>query len=389
MFTVQTVRLYPTELQQQTLDSWMSTARRVWNHYLEHRIKSYKRRKQSAGRFEQFNMLTKWRKNDKKISAVPLRVERDAIDRLQKAFDAFFRRLKANETPGFPRFKGRGQWRSLNFSKIAQYVRCGMIAVPKLGLIPCRNLRGIVGIVKGLRVVKRADRWFAQLLIDNGNQPPEKTPIIKSIGIDLGLTSFAAMSDGEKVAAPKLFRQLESKLRRAHRSLSRKKKGSKRRLKAKKRLARIYLKIADQRSDFTHRISKRIVKSFDLIVVEDLNIKAMRKGRFSKSIADAGWGQFLCQLSYKAERAGKTFVRVDAKGTTQLCSSCGEKVPKTIRDRVHDCPHCGLKLCRDLNAARNILQRGVVAVGDEFTHGEIPTSGRCKSVDANRGTVKS
>jgi len=175
----------------------------------------------------------------------------------------------------------------------------------------------------------------------------------------MGLKAFLITDEGEEVAIPQPYRQAEKRLKRVQRSLSRKKKGSNRRKKAIKRVAKLHLKVANQRKDFHYKTAKKLLNKGKHIGHEDLNVKGIARTRMAKSTYDAGWGTFLQILSIKAERAGLMAIAVNPNGTTQDCSKCGQKVPKTIRDRWHSCPHCGCELDRDHNAAINIKQRGV------------------------------
>ncbi len=379
-----TVRLYPTALQEGAFFDVLNVTRRIYNHFLEHRQKAYRRRKESVSYNSQTAMLTRWRRNDSRIATVPYNFSREALKRLDRAFKSFFRRVKDGAEPGYPRFKGRDRWRSFEVLQTGNYVRDGKIRVPKLGLVRCRNLRDFEGITRSLRIIRKADRWFAQLLIDDGQEAPPRRPIERTIGLDLGLTHFVVGSDGHAIPAPKYFRKLEQKLARAQREVSRKRKGSQNRRKAVVKLQRMHLRVVDARADFAHKLSKFYVDRYDLIAVEALNIENMIKGRLTKGIMDAAWNQFLWDLSYKAERAGMQVVAVNPRGTTQNCSQCGQVVPKTLRDRVHHCPSCGLKLSRDHNAARNILNRGLEIVSNTPGRGEIHACGEpgCRLVEA-------
>lgn len=360
MLKVMVVRLYPNREQERKFIEYLDVSRRVYNHFLEHRKKAYQRRKQSVHYNEQTAMLTKWRANNARVEAVPFSVTREALKRLNRAFQNFFRRCEEGAAKkGYPRFKARDRWHSFEQLQAGKYIRGNRIFVPKVGEVRGRNIRPIVTTQKSLRVLRRGSKWFAQILYDDGMVAAEPRTLASVVGIDMGLNSFATTSDGDKMPAPRFFRRLERKLARANRGVSRKKRGSRNRRKAIAKLQRVYAKIADSRSNFTHHLSKGCVDAYDLIAVEKLNIRGMVSGRFSKSILDAAWGQFLNRLRYKAESAGVTFVEVNPAGTSQECSQCHETVQKPLKVRVHDCPNCGLILDRDHNAARNILRRGI------------------------------
>lgn len=360
MLRVMTVRLYPSKSQERALIRYLDASRRVYNHALEWRIKAWKRRGESITYNQQTAHLTRWRANSEFIRMVPFTVCREALKRLDKAYKAFLRRCKYGDAKkGHPRFKSWRRWDSFEILQTGNYVKDGKITVPKLGPIRCRNLRPIVGIIKCLRVVRRGTRWLAQLTIDDGRTPPPLKPVKRTVGLDVGLKNFVVDSTGISIPAPRFFRELEQKLKSRSRAVSRKRKGGRNRYKAVIRLRRVHQRIADSRSDFTHKLSKLYAGSYDAICVEKLTIKNMVRGRLAKSILDAAWGQFLQRLNYKAEGAGVHFVEVDPRGTSQECSQCHETVKKDLSVRVHDCPHCGLVLDRDLNAARNILARGL------------------------------
>ena len=182
----------------------------------------------------------------------------------------------------------------------------------------------------------------------------------RTVGIDVGLESFAVTSDGEYIENPRYLREAETVFRVSQRSVSRKKKGSSNRRKAVKLLAKNHIKVKRQRADFAHKVADNLVKNYGRIAVEDLRIKNMvRNHHLARSISDAGWGQFVSILSYKAEYAGREFVQVNPNGTSQICSGCGATVKKSLSTRVHNCPACGLSLNRDFNAALNIKRLGL------------------------------
>ena len=177
--------------------------------------------------------------------------------------------------------------------------------------------------------------------------------------MDLGLECFAALSDGTRIENPRIYRGSERRLAHLQRSLSRKEKGSRNRMRARLRVARLHERVENRRSDFLHKASRAVADSYGTVYVEDLKIQNMvRNHRLAKSISDAGWGRFVRMLCYKEEESGGRVVLVNPYGTSQRCSGCGEKVVKSLSDRVHECPYCGLVLDRDLNAARNILEIG-------------------------------
>jgi putative transposase len=216
--------------------------------------------------------------------------------------------------------------------------------------------------IKTVTISSKADGWYVTLSLEDSSVPKPMLDVPRmdnTIGIDVGLKSFLVTDEGEEVAIPQPYRKAEKRLKQLQRSLSRAKKGSVRRRKAVKRVALAHLKVANQRKDFHYKTAKKLLNEGKNVGHESLNIKGIARTRMAKSTHDAGWGQFLQILSIKAERAGLMAIAVNPNGTTQLCSSCGHKVPKTIQDRWHSCPSCGCELDRDHNAAINIKHRAV------------------------------
>ena len=328
------------------------------------RKKAWERRKESISYNTQQAWLVGLRARSDVFSDVPSCFERDALRRVDKAFKAFFRRLKEGRTPGFPRFKSPIRYNSMEYQAAGDYFRGdNLISVPRLGLVKihCGNQR-IPKTQKLLRIIRRASGWYGQVVVD-------EVKVIKniedhgSIGIDVGLESFATMSDGSKIENPRFYRKSEKKLRGLQRSVSRKKKGSANRKKAVKRLARHHERVALQRRNFCHQHSTELVRKHPVIAVEKLNINGMKRNRhLSKSISDAGWNIFTTQLSVKAANAGRMVVAVNPAGTSQTCPDCGDVRKKKLSERTHSCA-CGLKCHRDHASARVILARALGTTG--------------------------
>lgn len=358
-------KLYLKPAHEETLSSWMRTCCGIFNRALDQRIKAYKRRAESVNYNQQQTLLTKQRGRIEKLASLPLGFERDALRRVDRGMQAFFRRVKAVAGKvGFPRFRSWKRYNSMEYAAVGQYVRGdSLVSIPKLGLvrIRCGNQR-ISTTQKMLRIIRRASGWYGQVVV------AEPTTIKNledqgSVGIDVGLESFATLSDGSQIANPRFYRKSEKKLRGLQRSLSRKKNGSRNRRKAVIRVQRQHEKIADQRRSFCHQHSTDLVRRFSLIAVEKLNIKGMVKNRcLAKSISDASWGIFLNQIAAKAENAARVFVQVDPRGTSQTCPDCGATQKKQLSERTHSCA-CGLECHRDHAAARVILARALVSSG--------------------------
>jgi putative transposase len=354
-------RLYPTGLQRARLEYYLDVGRSLFNDALEQRKASYEADKSSLSFYTQCAELAIFRSMSSVLTGVPSSVERDALRRLDFAFKNFFRRVQEGAAKaGFPRFKTWRRWNSFSIPEPGRCVRGGRVYVSGMkGTIRARNIQYVEGKAKYLRVVRRAGKWFAQLAIDDGKPLPPPVPIFSCVGIDVGLNVFATMSNGDVVENPRFARKAERKIAHAQRTVARRVSGSRGRSKAVVCLQRLHERVANLRSNFTHHASKEIVSKHQFIAVEDLNIANMARGWLSKSIVDAAWGQFMQRLAYKAEEAGCTFVRVNPNGTSQECSQCGTVVQKNIGVRVHSCPLCGLTIDRDLNAARNVLQRAL------------------------------
>jgi len=359
-------RLLPNKAQHKALIILCEQQRLLYNAALEERIGCYQKTGKTINGFDQCKSLTEWRRDDPEAKETPLRIQRWTINQLDSAFNSFFRRLKARSgKAGSPRFKGKGQWKSFGFSEFDGIRFDGK-------RLRWKNLPGGLRVHLHRPLPKNADicscifkrvhkGWSVCFQIKL--KIPEKKSVKSAVGIDLGLKVFGYQSDGIIIPNPRIARRAEEEMRRRQRALARCKKGSNRRKKVKAQLTRLHTRIVNTRTTWLHQQSARIVRQYDLIVAEDLNIKGMMKDlMFSRSIADASWSKFLSMVAYKAEKAGKHFVTIDPRNTSQKCSRCGELVLKSLAIRTHECLSCGLVIDRDWNAARNILQ-AVVGLG--------------------------
>jgi len=299
-------------------------------------------------------------------------VLQDCVLRLDKTFERFIFGDTNGKRSGRPRFKSRSRYRSFTYPQIKQdCIEGNRITLPKIGEVKIILHRPLPDgfKIKTATVIHKADGWYVTLSLQDDTVPVlspdiDRTRAVafrdftKVVGIDVGLKDFLVTSDEDVVPIPQFQRKSERRRKVLNKALSRKKrKGTKRRQSSGKRLSKHYQKVARQRKDFHYNIANRLLEKYDVIAHEDLNIKGLAKTHLSKSILDAGWGNFIEIVSRKAENAGKTTVAVNPSGTTQNCSNCGTKVPKTLKDRVHQCT-CGLEICRDLNAAINIKNLG-------------------------------
>jgi len=369
------VKLGRAHKQEARLIGILALCRHLYNAALQQRREAWQRQKVSLSLFDQQKELTQLRVEDEDYRSLTATMTRlTSLDRLDRAFKGFFRRIKRGENPGFPRFKSCDRFDTLNFDKAGWKIK-GKKLIIRVGtgnppiVLNMRNVIHGEGEIRGLRLVKKADRWWAQFLVDIGEAPTVK-PSKNGVGIDVGLRTFATLSDGESITHPHFLEKSQEQLRRAHQAVGRKMKGSKNRAKAKAILARAHEKIQNRRSNFIFQTVAALVFNHDGFAVEKLNIQKMKNKKNSpkeigekavrgirRGIMDSAWSKFMLQLENKAEEAGFPVVRVDPKDTSQMCSGCGSIVRKTLRDRVHECHACGLVLDRDLNAAINILQR--------------------------------
>jgi putative transposase len=268
---------------------------------------------------------------------------------------------------GHIRFKGAGWYKTLNYNQSGFAFKGDVLHLSKIGDIRVKMHRPLLGRVKGVVIKREGEKWYAvvQMVTEVQELPPSE----RMVGIDLGLKSFAVDTDGHGFENPRYFGNTLDRIKTVQRNLSRKKKGSKNRGKAKTRLAKLHEKVNNQRNDFLHKLSRFYINTYGTICVEALDVARLAQqnvlkekghGRgLHRSIHDAAWARFLSMLDYKAESAGRRLVKVEARGTTQRCSRCGNIVPKELKDRVHDCPYCGLVTDRDENSAYNILIAGM------------------------------
>jgi putative transposase len=353
-------KLIPTREQKRALERVLGLCRGLYNVALEQRITAWQRCHVAVSRFQQEAELKAIRAGFPEYAAIHSHVLQDMLARLDKTYQAFFRRVQPGEKAGFPRFKGRDRFHSLTFKEYGNGARLdnGFLVLSKIGRIALRWSRPIEGTPKAVTVSCEADGWYACFSCEG--VPIQPLPATgQETGIDLGLESFATLANGEPIANPRIYRVAERHLRRAQRRVSRRTKGSHRRRKAVHLLARAHQRVRRTRADFHHKTALGLVRAYDTIYHEDLQTANMlRNHHLAKSIADAGWSAFASILSFKAVEAGKTVVAVPPAFTSQACSGCGVLVLKGLSVRWHSCPDCGTSLHRDHNAARNILRLG-------------------------------
>jgi putative transposase len=352
-------RLYPNKEQQQKIDITIDLCRNLYNAALEHRIYLYKHAGISVTYIVQQNELPELKQVMPEYKTVQSQVLQNVLRRLDKAYQNFFRRVRQGEKPGFPRFQSYKRYSSFTYPQSGFALSGNHLQLSKIGNVKVKLHRPIEGIIKTCTIVRKNGRYYVCFSCE---VEPRTIPLTyQDTGIDMGVKEFCITSDGELLANPKNYRKTEAKLKKQQKSLSRKTKGSNRRKKAVSNLAGTHEHIANQRKDNAYKVANYLLSKYDIIVREDLQIENMVKNHhLAKSISDAGWGIFFNILDAKAKQApGKRVIAVDPKYTSQICSGCGQMVKKDLSVRIHSCPSCGLELDRDVNAAINILQRGL------------------------------
>lgn len=316
------------------------------------------------------------------VGEVFSQVLQDVLHRVDKTFKAFFGRVRRGEKKvGFPRWRSRRRYDSLTYPQLGFTLEDRHVNVSKIGRLKVKLHRPVEGRVKTLSLKREAGKWYALFSCEVDPSPLPASD--EAVGIDVGLTTFAVLSDGSEIASPRYARKAQAAVRRAQRKVARRKRGSHGRRKAVVLLQQAHAHVRAQRNDFHHKAAREIVNRFGLIAVEDLNVKGLAGSMLARSVHDAGWGMLLARIDEKAESAARQVVRVNPNGTTQRCSGCQTVVPKTLSQRWHECPSCGLSLSRDENAAREILRLGlrldartwpgtacVASEAPGFSHGE-------------------
>ena len=368
-------RLYPTPKQEQTLLFVLRRCRHLYNSALEQRKAFYQMRRKSLGYLAQAAELADLKATYPAYQDIYSQVLQDVLRRLDKAFAAFFRRLRNGETPGYPRFQGEGRYDSFTYPQSGFALAGNVLTLSKIGDLKVRLHRPIVGQVKTVTIKRDVNHWYVTFSCEVEEEA--LPPCEEAAGIDLGLLHFATLSTGETIENPRHYRRGLKRIKLLQQAKDRKKRGSHRRKRAALALATAHRRVRNQRRDFQHQAARTLVNRFGVVVFEDLKITNMSKvpepkpdpeheGRYlsngaaakaglNTSILDAGWGQFQALCVAKAASAGRQVVFVDPYNTSQQCSGCGKLVPKDLDVRTHVCPQCGLVIDRDHNAAINIL----------------------------------
>ena len=384
-------RIKPSTEQVAIMETWLEMLRRHFNYALGQRFDWLRRTRCQIDRcslvsepigdipekFPGYNFQAGELKQTKELfpvyKEIHAEVQQQNLKRLERAWDRWVKPDKTGKRAGRPRFKKKGELRSFTFPKSnwpkagANKIGEGILTLSKIGSMPVVMHRPFPDgfELKTATIVKKADGWYVAMSLED-DSVPSPLPIDevkKAAGIDLGLKSFLVTSDGGFVNVQQHYRKTQKHLGRQQKRLSKKKVGSINYQKQQQKISCIHQRISRKRQDFHYNVAHDLVKAYDLIAVEDLNIKGLARTRLAKSIYDVAWGNFLTILEAVALRSGVHFVKVNPHSTTVDCSECGTKVPKTLSVRLHQCPKCELELDRDENAAINILNKGLTAVG--------------------------
>jgi putative transposase len=378
-------RIYPQAAQQQLLGDWMDICRNAYNYALR-QIKDWCNSRKCAidrcsihheyimaagekfpTEVNQLNAMPDAKKDFPRLREVPSQVLQQTIKQLHRSWDSF---QKLGH--GLPRFKKFGQNKSLLFPQFKQSpVHGNNLLLPKLGLVPINLHRPIPDgfVVKQVRIIKKADRWYASISLQCDVSVPEPIPHGYPIGVDIGVEKFLATSDGVLVKPPKFLKSLQSKLKLLQRRLSKKQKRSKNYEKARIKVALSHHAIDNARKDFHFKQAHALCNSGDMVFMEDLDYRVMAKGMFGKHMLDGGFGAFRTIVKYVCWKRGKFFGVVNSRGTSQECPECGAAVKKDLSVRIHLCPECGLTTDRDVASSQVIRNRGIELISTDGQSG--------------------
>jgi putative transposase len=380
-------RLYPTHAQKTSFELTLNLCRELYNAALQERRDAYKRSGKSLKYYDQAMQLPAIKEVRPDLEMVHSQVLQEVLHRLDRTFKAFFARCQRGDKPGYPRFQAKGRYHSFTFPQGGWSLKNNRLTLSKIGTIKLKLHREVVGKVKTCTISREGDSWFVCFSVESEFDPPINNG--PAVGIDMGLTSFANLSNGLQIDNPRQFRKNEKRLARTQRKLASLRhlpRHAPKKIKAKKAVAKAFRKVRNQRLDFAHKLSHELTSDYSVIVVEDLKIKKMMarpkpkedenqpghylpngasaKSGLAKSIGDAGWGTFIAMLSYKVAYTGSKLIKVSPAYTSQTCPSCGAVRAKDLAERWHSC-QCGCELQRDIAAAQVILSRGLATVRNQ------------------------
>ncbi len=332
----------------------------LYNAGLQERRDAYRINRLSISYTAQANQLPEIKKDRPEFAQIHSQVIQDALRRLDSAFEGFFRRVKEGQKPGYPRFRSRFRYDSFRYRQSGFSLKGGKLYLSKIGKVKVHLSRPIKGEIKTCMIKREADGWYVIFSVEEPRKRVEPAPK-ESVGVDVGIESFATLSDDEAapISNPQYLRGAEKELKKAQRRVTRRVKGSKGRKKAVGWLVKKHLKVKRQRRDFHFKEAVKLVEQYQSIKVEDLNIQGMVKNHhLAKSISDAGWGQFIEILIFKAEEAGRKVIKVNPSYASQECSRCGHRNRMTLARRIYRCSERRLVIHRDRNGAKRIEQKG-------------------------------
>lgn len=355
-------RVYANQEVLDKADTWLMLCRNLYNTALEQRITIYRQNKGRISCYDQIKQLPDLKIDFPEYMEVGSQVSQDVLERLDRAYQAFFRRVKNGDSKaGFPRFKGRNRYNSFTLKQSCWKLDGKYLSIRNVGKFKLKLSRPIEGDIRTITIRREVtNKWY--VLFSCNNVPERKLPKSdKVIGIDVGIKSFLVDSEGNKIDNPQYFKQSEKLLRRRQRKLCRRKKESNRRHKTQILVAKTYEKIKNQRNDFLHKVANQYITQYDTIFIEDLNIKGMvRNHHLSKSILDSSWSKFFELLNWKAEEAAREVIQIPRfEPSSKTCSSCHAiNQELKLSDRQWVCKSCGILHDRDYNAAKNIKRVG-------------------------------
>jgi putative transposase len=341
-------------------ESWLALLCELYNAALQERRDAYRINRLSISYKAQANQLPEIKEARPEFALIHSQVTQNALKRIEFAFDNFFRRVREGQKPGYPRFRSSSRYDSFTYPQSGFSLEGGKLRLSKIGRVRVNLSRPIEGEIKSCTIKREVDGWYVIFSVEEPKKEVAPAPK-ESVGVDVGIESFATLSDdgAAPIENPRYFRSAEKDLKKAQRRVSRRVKGSKGRKKAVLVLAKKHLKVKRQRRDFHFKEAIKLVKQYQSIKVEDLNIQGMVKNHhLAKSISDAGWGQFIMILIFKAVEAGRKVIKVNPANTSQDCSRCGHRNEITLATRIYECSKCRLIIHRDRNGAKRIEQKG-------------------------------
>ncbi len=359
-------RLYPTPRQESLLDKNLNECCWLYNHFLEQRKTTYETVGKNITFHEQCKTLPKLKESRPSLKIVHSQVLQNVAARIDSGFQAFFRRIKAGEKPGYPRFKINRRYHSFTYPQTGFTCNKDSITLFRVGVIKAAIHRWIRGTPKTCTIKRSSTgKWYAYFVCEI--EAPKLLPANnKQVGIDVGLTTFATLSDKTEIKRQRFFKTDEKELAKAQRKFAKEKPGTPEHTRRRKPVARIYERVTFRRHNFAHQESRKVVNKYGFIAVEDLEVnRMMHNNCLAKGMIDTAWSLFFILVFYKAANAGRIAVRVNPAYTTQDCSKCGHRQKMPLSERMYSCPCCRLVIDRDLNASLNILRLGLQSVGNQ------------------------